>query len=58
MSEQRSLIAASEQDEDRWRHVLPGRDPVTKESYLHYQQELDVLAEQNRQRLEAERELP
>ena len=30
-SQQMKRIPRNEQDEDRWRHAMPGRDPVTEE---------------------------
>jgi hypothetical protein len=33
IDEQESLIPSNEQDDDRWRYALPGRDPVTKSSH-------------------------
>jgi hypothetical protein len=30
LAQQRGKIPSHEQDEDRWRHEIPGRDPVTE----------------------------
>ncbi|KAF3043129.1 hypothetical protein E8E12_002540 [Didymella heteroderae] len=53
------FIPADEQDEDRWRYALPGRDPVYKSRsspLRDYQEELMELEAKNKKRLAVARE--
>jgi hypothetical protein len=53
ITDEQPIIPRHEQDDDRWRYAMPGRDPVMKGSQAlqNYQQQLMDLEMQNKDRL-------